>query len=152
MEGNAPNTLGPTMTNVPTPQPRTPQAEYAAQAAPDTTPTVSPAPVPTPETQPAAEPTSVPLSDPREYPRRDQAESEPKDAQHEPDTKPVYVHVRLRRTVMINGKGYPAGKDLTVPKEIADELYRIEETNLEYEADLLRANNQVSTPAAELKV
>ena len=53
---------------------------------------------------------------------------------------------------MINGKGYPAGKDLTVPKEIADELYRIEETNLEYEADLLRANNQVSTPAAELKV
>ena len=53
---------------------------------------------------------------------------------------------------MINGKGYPADKDLTVPKEIADELYRIEETNLEYEADLLRANNQVSTPAAELKV
>ena len=146
MEGNAPNTLGPTMTNVPTPQPRTPQAEYAAQAAPDTTPTVSPAPVPTPETQPAAEPTSVPLSDPREFLH------DPKDAQHEPDTKPVYVHVKLRRTVMINGKGYPAGKDLTVPKEIADELYRIEETNLEYEADLLRANNQVSTPAAELKV
>lgn len=147
MEGNAPNTLGPTMTNVPTPQPRTPQAEYAAQAAPDTTPTVSP----TPETQPAAEPTSVPLSDPREF-LHNPAESEPKDAQHEPDTKPVYVHVKLRRTVMINGKGYPAGKDLTVPKEIADELYRIEETNLEYEADLLRANNQVSTPAAELKV
>ena len=151
MEGNAPNTLGPTMTNVPTPQPRTPQAEYAAQAAPDTTPTVSPAPVPTPETQPAAEPTSVPLSDPREF-LHDPVESEPKDAQHESDTKPVYVHVKLRRTVMINGKGYPAGKDLTVPKEIADELYRIEETNLEYEADLLRANNQVSTPAAELKV
>lgn len=151
MEGNAPNTLGPTMTNVPTPQPRTPQAEYAAQAAPDTTPTVSPAPVPTPETQPAAEPTSVPLSDPREF-LHDPVESEPKDTQHEPDTKPVYVHVKLRRTVMINGKGYPAGKDLTVPKEIADELYRIEETNLEYEADLLRANNQVSTPAAELKV
>lgn len=139
------------MTNVPTPQPRTPQAEYAAQAAPDTTPTVSPAPVPTPETQPAAEPTSVPLSDPREF-LHNPAESELKDAQHEPDTKPVYVHVKLRRTVMINGKGYPAGKDLTVPKEIADELYRIEETNLEYEADLLRANNQVSTPAAELKV
>lgn len=152
MEGNAPNTLGPAMTNVPTPQPRTPQAEYAAQAAPNTTLDVSPAPVPTPETQPAAEPTSVPLSDSREYSRRNQAESEPKDAQHEPDTKPVYVHVKLRRTVMINGKGYPAGKDLTVPKEIADELYRIEETNLEYEADLLRANNQVSTPAAELKV
>lgn len=151
MEGNAPNTLGPTMTNVPTPQPRTPQAEYAAQAAPDTTPAVSPAPVPTPETQPAAEPASVPLSDPREF-LHDPVESEPKDAQHEPDTKPVYVHVKLRRTVMINGKGYPAGKDLTVPKEIADELYRIEETNLEYEADLLRANNQVSTPASELKV
>lgn len=151
MEGNAPNTLGPTMTNVPTPQPRTPQAEYAAQAAPDATPDVSPAPVPTPETQPAAKPTSVPLSDPREF-LHNPAESEPKDAQHEPDTKPVYVHVKLRRTVMINGKGYPAGKDLTVPKEIADELYRIEETNLEYEADLLRANNQVSTPAAELKV
>lgn len=147
MEGNAPNTLGPTMTNVPTPQPRTPQAEYAAQAAPDTTPAVSPAP----ETQPAVEPTSVPLSDPREF-SHDPVESEPKDAQYEPDTKPVYVHVKLRRTVMINGKGYPAGKDLTVPKEIADELYRIEETNLEYEADLLRANNQVSTPAAELKV
>lgn len=151
MEGNAPNTLGPTMTNVPTPQPRTPQAEYTVQAAPDTTPTVSPAPVPTPETQPAAEPTSVPLSDPREF-LHDPVESEPKVAQYEPDTKPVYVHVKLRRTVMINGKGYPAGKDLTVPKEIADELYRIEETNLEYEADLLRANNQVSTPAAELKV
>lgn len=149
MEGNAPNTLGPTMTNVLTPQPRTPQAEYAAQAAPDTTPAVSPAPAP--ETQPAAEPTSVPLSDPREF-LHDPVESEPKDAQYEPDTKPVYVHVKLRRTVMINGKGYPAGKDLTVPKEIADELYRIEETNLEYEADLLRANNQVSTPAAELKV
>lgn len=147
MEGNAPNTLGPTMTNVPTPQPRTPQAEYAAQAAPDTTPAVSPAP----ETQPTAEPTSVPLSDPREF-LHDPVESEPKDAQYEPDTKPVYVHIKLRRTVMINGKGYPAGKDLTVPKEIADELYRIEETNLEYEADLLRANNQVSTPAAELKV
>lgn len=151
MEGNAPNTLGPTMTNVPTPQPRTPQAEYAAQAALDTTPAVSPAPVPTPETQPTAEPVSVPLSDPREF-LHDPVESEPKDAQYEPDTKPVYVHVKLRRTVMINGKGYPAGKDLTVPKEIADELYRIEETNLEYEADLLRANNQVSTPAAELKV
>lgn len=151
MEGNAPNTLGPTMTNVPTPQPRTPQAEYAAQAAPDTTPDISPAPVLTPETQPAVEPTSVPLSDPREF-SHDPVESEPKDAQYEPDTKPVYVHVKLRRTVMINGKGYPAGKDLTVPKEIADELYRIEETNLEYEADLLRANNQVSTPAAELKV
>lgn len=149
MEGNAPNTLGPTMTNVLTPQPRTPQAEYAAQAAPDTTPDVSPAPAP--ETQPAAEPTSVPLSDPREF-LHDPVESEPKDAQYEPDTKPVYVHVKLRRTVMINGKGYPAGKDLTVPKEIADELYRIEETNLEYEADLLRANNQVSTPASELKV
>lgn len=151
MEGNAPNTLGPTMTNVPTPQPRTPQAEYAAPSAPDTTPAVSPAPVPTPETQPVAEPTSVPLSDPREF-LYNPVESEPKYAQHEPDTKPVYVHVKLRRTVMINGKGYPAGKDLTVPKEIADELYRIEETNLEYEADLLRANNQVSTPAAELKV
>ena len=135
MEGNAPNTLGPTMTNVPTPQPRTPQAEYAAQAAPDTTPTVSPAPVPQPEPEePVLE------------------QSDPKVAQYEPDTKPVYVHVKLRRTVMINGKGYPADKDLTVPKEIADELYRIEETNLEYEADLLRANNQVSTPAAELKV
>lgn len=151
MEGNAPNTLGPDIANVPTPQPRTPQAEYAAQAAPNTTPTVSPAPVPTPETQPAAEPTSVPLSDPREF-LHDPVESEPKDAQYEPGTKPVHVHVKLRRTVMINGKGYPAGKDLTVPKEIADELYRIEETNLEYEADLLRANNQVSTPAAELKV
>ena len=151
MEGNAPNTLGPTMTNVPTPQPRTPQAEYTAQAAPDTTPTVSPAPVPTPETQPAAEPTSVPLSDPREF-LHNPVESEPKDAQHEPATKPVYVHVKLRRTVMINGKGYPAGKDLTVPKEIADELYRIEETKLEYEADMIRANKQVSTPAAELKV
>ena len=79
-------------------------------------------------------------------------QSDPKVAQYEPDTKPVYVHVKLRRTVMINGKGYPARKDLTVPKEIADELYRIEETNLEYESDLLRANNQVSTPAAELKV
>ena len=151
MEGNAPNTLGPTMTNVPTPQPRTPQAESAAQAAPDITPSVSPEPVPTPETQPTAESVSVPLSDPREF-LHDPVESEPKDAQHEPDTKPVYVHVKLRRTVMINGKGYPAGKDLTVPKEIADELYRVEETNLEYEADLLRANNQVSTPAAELKV
>ena len=138
MEGNAPNTLGPTMTNVPTPQPRTPQAEYAAQAAPDTTPAVSPAPVPQPEPDAPAEPVLE--------------QSDPKDAQYEPDTKPVYVHVKLRRTVMINGKGYPAGKDLTVPKEIADELYRIEETNLEYEADLLRANNQVSTPAAELKV
>lgn len=138
MEGNAPNTLGPTMTNVPTPQPRTPQAEYAAQAAPDTTPTVSPAPVPQPEPEAPAEPALE--------------QSDPKVAQYEPDTKPVYVHVKLRRTVMINGKGYPAGKDLTVPKEIADELYRIEETNLEYEADLLRANNQVSTPAAELKV
>lgn len=138
MEGNAPNTLGPTMTNVPTPQPRTPQAEYAAQAAPDTTPTVSPAPVPQPEPEAPAEPVLE--------------QSDPKVAQYEPDTKPVYVHVKLRRTVMINGKGYPAGKDLTVPKEIADELYRIEETNLEYEADLLRANNQVSTPAAELKV
>lgn len=138
MEGNAPNTLGPTMTNVPTPQPRTPQAEYAAQAAPDTTPAVSPAPVPQPEPEAPAEPVLE--------------QSDPKIAQYEPDTKPVYVHVKLRRTVMINGKGYPAGKDLTVPKEIADELYRIEETNLEYEADLLRANNQVSTPAAELKV
>lgn len=138
MEGNAPNTLGPTMTNVPTPQPRTPQAEYAAQAAPDTTPTVSPAPVPQPEPEAPAEPVLE--------------QSDPKVAQYEPDTKPVYVHVKLRRTVMINGKGYPAGKDLTVPKEIADELYRIEETNLKYEADLLRANNQVSTPAAELKV
>lgn len=138
MEGNAPNTLGPTMTNVPTPQPRTPQAEYAAQAAPDTTPDVSPAPVPQPEPEAPAEPVLE--------------QSDPKVAQYEPDTKPVYVHVKLRRTVMINGKGYPAGKDLTVPKEIADELYRIEETNLEYEADLLRANNQVSTPAAELKV
>lgn len=138
MEGNAPNTLGPTMTNVPTPQSRTPQAEYAAQAAPDTTPTVSPAPVPQPEPEAPAEPVLE--------------QSDPKVAQYEPDTKPVYVHVKLRRTVMINGKGYPAGKDLTVPKEIADELYRIEETNLEYEADLLRANNQVSTPAAELKV
>lgn len=138
MEGNAPNTLGPTMTNVPTPQPRTPQAEYAAQAAPDTTPTVSPAPVPQPEPEAPAEPVLE--------------QSDPKVAQYEPDTKPVYVHVKLRRTVMINGKGYPADKDLTVPKEIADELYRIEETNLEYEADLLRANNQVSTPAAELKV
>ncbi len=138
MEGNAPNTLGPTMTNVPTPQPRTPQAEYAAQAAPDTTPAVSPAPVPQPEPEAPAEPVLE--------------QSDPKVAQYEPDTKPVYVHVKLRRTVMINGKGYPAGKDLTVPKEIADELYRIEETNLEYEADLLRANNQVSTPAAELKV
>ena len=138
MEGNAPNTLGPTMTNVPTPQPRTPQAEYAAQAAPDTTPTVSPAPVPQPEPEAPAEPVLE--------------QSDPKVAQYEPDTKPVYVHVKLRRTVMMNGKGYPAGKDLTVPKEIADELYRIEETNLEYEADLLRANNQVSTPAAELKV
>jgi hypothetical protein len=126
------------MTNVPTPQPRTPQAEYAAQAAPDTTPTVSPAPVPQPEPEAPAEPVLE--------------QSDPKVAQYEPDTKPVYVHVKLRRTVMINGKGYPAGKDLTVPKEIADELYRIEETNLEYEADLLRANNQVSTPAAELKV
>ena len=138
MEGNAPNTLGPTMTNVPTPQPRTPQAEYAAQAAPDTTPAVSPAPVPQPEPEAPAEPVLE--------------QSDPKVAQYEPDTKPVYVHVKLRRTVMINGKGYPAGKDLTVPKEIANELYRIEETNLEYEADLLRANNQVSTPAAELKV
>ena len=138
MEGNAPNTLGPTMTNVPTPQPRTPQAEYAAQAAPDTTPAVLPAPVPQPEPEAPAEPVLE--------------QSDPKVAQYEPDTKPVYVHVKLRRTVMINGKGYPAGKDLTVPKEIADELYRIEETNLEYEADLLRANNQVSTPAAELKV
>lgn len=138
MEGNAPNTLGPTMTNVPTPQPRTPQAEYAAQAAPDTTPAVSPAPVPQPEPEAPAKPVLE--------------QSDPKVAQYEPDTKPVYVHVKLRRTVMINGKGYPAGKDLTVPKEIADELYRIEETNLEYEADLLRANNQVSTPAAELKV
>lgn len=138
MEGNAPNTLGPTMTNVPTPQPRTPQAEYAAQAAPDTTPAVSPAPVPQPEPEAPAEPVLE--------------QSDSKVAQYEPDTKPVYVHVKLRRTVMINGKGYPAGKDLTVPKEIADELYRIEETNLEYEADLLRANNQVSTPAAELKV
>lgn len=138
MEGNAPNTLGPTMTNVPTPQPRTPQAEYAAQAAPDTTPAVSPAPVPQPEPEAPAEPVLE--------------QSDPKVAQYEPDTKPVYVHVKLRRTVMINGKGYPAGKDLTVPKEIADELYRIEETNLEYEADLLRANNQVSAPAAELKV
>lgn len=138
MEGNAPNTLGPTMTNVPTPQPRTPQAEYAAQAAPDTTPAVSPAPVPQPEPEAPAEPVLE--------------QSDPKVAQYEPDTKPVYIHVKLRRTVMINGKGYPAGKDLTVPKEIADELYRIEETNLEYEADLLRANNQVSTPAAELKV
>lgn len=138
MEGNAPNTLGPTMTNVPTPQPRTPQAEYAAQAAPDTTPAVSPAPIPQPEPEAPAEPVLE--------------QSDPKVAQYEPDTKPVYVHVKLRRTVMINGKGYPAGKDLTVPKEIADELYRIEETNLEYEADLLRANNQVSTPAAELKV
>jgi hypothetical protein len=126
------------MTNVPTPQSRTPQAEYAAQAAPDTTPTVSPAPVPQPEPEAPAEPVLE--------------QSDPKVAQYEPDTKPVYVHVKLRRTVMINGKGYPAGKDLTVPKEIADELYRIEETNLEYEADLLRANNQVSTPAAELKV
>ncbi len=138
MEGNAPNTLGPTMTNVPTPQPRTPQAEHAAQAAPDTTPAVSPAPVPQPEPEAPAEPVLE--------------QSDPKVAQYEPDTKPVYVHVKLRRTVMINGKGYPARKDLTVPKEIADELYRIEETNLEYEADLLRANNQVSTPAAELKV
>ena len=138
MEGNAPNTLGPTMTNVPTPQPRTPQAEHAAQATPDTTPAVSPAPVPQPEPEAPAEPVLE--------------QSDPKVAQYEPDTKPVYVHVKLRRTVMINGKGYPAGKDLTVPKEIADELYRIEETNLEYEADLLRANNQVSTPAAELKV
>ena len=138
MEGNAPNTLGPTMTNVPTPQPRTPQAEHAAQAAPDTTPAVSPAPVPQPEPEAPAEPVLE--------------QSDPKVAQYEPDTKPVYVHVKLRRTVMINGKGYPAGKDLTVPKEIADELYRIEETNLEYEADLLRANDQVSTPAAELKV
>ena len=138
MEGNAPNTLGPTMTNVPTTQPRTPQAEYAAQAAPDTTPTVSPAPVPQPEPEAPAEPVLE--------------QSDPKVAQYEPDTKPVYVHVKLRRTVMINGKGYPADKDLTVPKEIADELYRIEETNLEYEADLLRANNQGSTPAAELKV
>nr|DAF05720.1 MAG TPA: hypothetical protein [Caudoviricetes sp.] len=138
MEGNAPNTLGPTMTNVPTPQPRTPQAEHAAQAAPDTTPVVSPAPVPQPEPEAPAEPVLE--------------QSDPKVAQYEPDTKPVYVHVKLRRTVMINGKGYPARKDLTVPKEIADELYRIEETNLEYEADLLRANNQVSTPAAELKV
>lgn len=138
MEGNAPNTLGPTMTNVPTPQPRTPQAEHAAQAAPNTTPAVSPTPVPQPEPEAPAEPVLE--------------QSDPKDAQHEPGTKPVYVHVKLRRTVMINGKGYPAGKDLTVPKEIADELYRIEETNLEYEADLLRANNQVSTPAAELKV
>jgi hypothetical protein len=126
------------MTNVPTPQPRTPQAEYAAQAAPDTTPAVSPAPVPQPEPEAPAEPVLE--------------QSDPKVAQYEPDTKPVYVHVKLRRTVMINGKGYPADKDLTVPKEIADELYRIEETNLEYEADLLRANNQVSTPAAELKV
>lgn len=138
MEGNAPNTLGPTMTNVPTTQPRTPQAEHAAQAAPDTTPVVSPAPVPQPEPEAPAEPVLE--------------QSDPKVAQYEPDTKPVYVHVKLRRTVMINGKGYPARKDLTVPKEIADELYRIEETNLEYEADLLRANNQVSTPAAELKV
>ena len=138
MEGNAPNTLGPTMTNVPTPQPRTPQAEHAAQAAPDTTPAVSPAPVPQPEPEAPAEPVLE--------------QSDPKVAQYEPDTKPVYIHVKLRRTVMINGKGYPARKDLTVPKEIADELYRIEETNLEYEADLLRANNQVSTPAAELKV
>lgn len=138
MEGNAPNTLGPTMTNVLAPQPRTPQAEYAAQAAPDTTPAVSPAPVPQPEPEVPAEPVLE--------------QSDPKVAQYEPDTKPVYVHVKLRRTVMINGKGYPAGKDLTVPKEIADELYRIEETNLEYEADLLRANNQVSAPAAELKV
>lgn len=138
MEGNASNTLGPTMTNVPTPQPRTPQAEHVAQAAPDTTPAVSPPPVPQPEPEAPAEPVLE--------------QSDPKDAQHEPDTKPVYVHVKLRRTVMINGKGYPAGKDLTVPKEIADELYRIEETNLEYEADLLRANNQVSAPAAELKV
>jgi len=138
MEGNAPNTLGPTMTNVPTPQPRTPQAEHAAQAAPDTTPAVSPAPVPQPEPEAPAEPVLE--------------QSDPKVAQYEPDTKPVYVHVKLRRTVMINGKGYPARKDLTVPKEIADELYRIEETNLEYESDLLRANNQVSTPAAELKV
>ena len=126
------------MTNVPTPQPRTPQAEHAAQAAPDTTPAVSPAPVPQPEPEAPAEPVLE--------------QSDPKVAQYEPDTKPVYVHVKLRRTVMINGKGYPARKDLTVPKEIADELYRIEETNLEYEADLLRANNQVSTPAAELKV
>ena len=138
MEGNAPNTLGPTMTNVPTPQPRTPQAEHAAQAAPDTTPAVSPAPVPQPEPEAPAEPVLE--------------QSDPKVAQYEPDTKTVYVHVKLRRTVMINGKGYPARKDLTVPKEIADELYRIEETNLEYESDLLRANNQVSTPAAELKV
>lgn len=138
MEGNAPNTLGPTMTNVPTPQPRTPQAEHAAQAAPDTAPAVSPAPVPQPEPEAPAEPVLE--------------QSDPKVAQYEPDTKPVYVHVKLRRTVMINGKGYPARKDLTVPKEIADELYRIEETNLEYESDLLRANNQVSTPAAELKV
>ena len=138
MEGNAPNTLGPIMTNVPTPQPRTPQAEHAAQAAPDTTPAVSPAPVPQPEPEAPAEPVFE--------------QSDPKVAQYEPDTKPVYVHVKLRRTVMINGKGYPARKDLTVPKEIADELYRIEETNLEYESDLLRANNQVSTPAAELKV
>lgn len=138
MEGNAPNTLGPTMTNVPTPQPRMPQAEHAAQAAPDTTPAVSPAPVPQPEPEAPAEPVLE--------------QSDPKVAQYEPDAKPVYVHVKLRRTVMINGKGYPARKDLTVPKEIADELYRIEETNLEYEADLLRANNQVSTPAAELKV
>ena len=138
MEGNAPNTLGPTMTNVPTPQPRTPQAEHAAQAAPDTTPAVSPAPVPQPEPEAPAEPVLE--------------QSDPKVAQYEPDTKPVYVHVKLRRTVMINGKGYPARKDLTAPKEIADELYRIEETNLEDEADLLRANNQVSTPAAELKV
>lgn len=138
MEGNAPNTLGPTMTNVPTPQPRTPQAEHAAQAAPDTTPAVSPAPVPQPEPEAPAEPVLE--------------QSDLKVAQYEPDTKPVYVHVKLRRTVMINGKGYPACKDLTVPKEIADELYRIEETNLEYESDLLRANNQVSTPAAELKV
>ena len=138
MEGNAPNTLGPTMTNVPTPQPRTPQAEHAAQAAPDTTPAVSPAPVPQPEPEAPAEPVLE--------------QSDPKVAQYEPDTKPVYVHVKLRRTVMINGKGYPARTDLPVPNDIADELYRIEETNLEYEADLLRANNQVSTPAAELKV
>ena len=82
MEGNAPNTLGPTMTNVPTPQPRTPQAEYAAQAAPDTTPAVSPAPVPQPEPEAPAEPVLE--------------QSDPKVAQYEPDTKPVYVHVKLR--------------------------------------------------------
>ena len=139
MEGNIPNTLGPDIASVPTPQPRAPQAEYGTQAASDTAPTVSaPAPVPQPGPEAPAEPVLE--------------QSDPKDAQHEPDTEPVYAHVKLRRTVMINGKGYPAGKDLTVPKEIADELYRIEETNLEYEADLLRANNQVSTPAAELKV